>query len=119
MWPPVEQPFDTGGMPELDTAQFTRYEVPRQGVENQSWPDLQLARRLRDVPTHRQVQVWVRIVLEVDGEHWSAGRAVRWTGRHVCVLAADRRLWTPYVWVDAADVRRRTIAQWPRRRSTA
>jgi hypothetical protein len=92
-----------------DTAQFTRYEVKRQAVDNQAWPDLDIARRLRDVPVERQVQVWARIVLELDGEHWTAGRAVRWAQGCVCVLAADRRLWTPYVWVDAADIRRRTL----------
>jgi hypothetical protein len=103
--------FDTPGMAYgmLDSAQFTRYQVPQQAITNSSWPAPATARRLGDAPPDRQVQVWARLVFEQDGEFWAAGTLTRWAEGKMCVLAGDRRLWTRYVWLDASDVRRRVL----------
>ena len=73
-------------------------------VLNQSWPPNDGARGLID---HASINVTVRVVFERDGETWLDGVATRWSGRHVFVRVEDSRLRVQFVWVDAADVRRR------------
>jgi len=48
----------------------------------------------------------IRVVWATDCEEWVDRAATRWHRRHVCVLRSDPRSRVPYVWVDAADVRR-------------
>jgi hypothetical protein len=76
-----------------------------QSVLNQAWPPSEAAVAQKDRPNGIDVQV--RIVFETDGEQWVDGIARRWWERHVCVECEDPRLQVRYVWVDAADVRRR------------
>jgi hypothetical protein len=75
-------------------------------VLNESWPPLDVARRLKDVPRDRQIEVEARLVLPYGGEEWVRARAVRWTRTHVCVWVPDARLLIPYVWLVPSDVRR-------------
>ena len=78
-----------------------------QKVQNENWPALEVAKRLKDVPAAQAIDVVARIVFETDGEQYLHGRAVRWTRDHVCVSISDRRLQVSYVWLNPADVRRR------------
>jgi hypothetical protein len=63
------------------------------------------ARSIPDQP--RDIDVWVKVVWERDGEMWHQGRATRWTDRVVFVEFGDERLATIGVWVKPYDVRRR------------
>lgn len=82
---------------------------PHQAVLNVSWPLSDEkgphARGIKDAP--QQVAVTARLVFERDGETTIDCTAVRWHGHHVCVYAHDPRLIVPYVWLNAADVKRR------------
>lgn len=77
-----------------------------QRVLNKHWPQLEVSKRLKDVPTDQQIDVIARVVFAVDGEQHLAGRAVRWTRQHVCVAIDDPRLQVAYVWLAPADVTR-------------
>lgn len=89
------------------TAGFERDRPPPQRVLNESWPAPEVARKLRDVESYRQIPVSARIVFEKDGPQWLEGTATRWTRIHGCVMLADQRLIVPYVWLNATDIRRR------------
>jgi hypothetical protein len=63
------------------------------------------------MPTHRldpPVPVTARIVWEDDGEEFIETEAAGWSGRLVYVRVPDRRYRLTSVWLDAADVRRRS-----------
>jgi hypothetical protein len=53
-----------------------------------------------------EIDVWVRVVWERDGEIWHMGRATRWTRTHVFVEFGDERLATIGICVRPRDVRR-------------
>lgn len=76
-----------------------------QDVLNQSWPPAEVARELRNRPD--AIAAKARVMFETDGEQWLDGIARRWWQQHVCVELEDPRLRVRYVWVSAADVRRR------------
>jgi hypothetical protein len=65
------------------------------------------ARSIPDQP--RDIEVWVRIVWEHDGEMSHMGRATCWTDRVVFVEFGDERLATIGVWVKPGDVRRQLL----------
>jgi hypothetical protein len=91
-----------------DSADFVRPDrVPPQTVLNQSWPPGdRVPRWLEHLPATDWIDVEVRAEFELDGAEWIAGRATRWLGRHVCIYSDDPRLLVPWLWLDAADVRR-------------
>lgn len=77
-------------------------------ILNESWPEPELARRLKDVGVDKQIPVTVRIVFETGIEHLP-GIATRWSNgqrKHVRVTVDDHRVATFGVWVDPADVER-------------
>lgn len=77
-------------------------------ILNESWPEPELARKLKDVAVDEQIPVTVRIVLET-GVEYLQGVATRWSSgrtKHVRVEVQDNRLQTGGVWVDPADVER-------------
>lgn len=80
----------------------------KQRVLNESWPLRdENGPHARGIPDMGYIPVRVRIIFERDGEVQLDGHAVRWHGSSVCVAVWDDRLLATYVWVGAADVRRR------------
>ncbi|GAA3509916.1 hypothetical protein GCM10022234_00020 [Aeromicrobium panaciterrae] len=78
-------------------------------VLNESWPPLEVSRRIRDVEPQDEIPVIVRVQFET-GEEYLEGKAVWWVNRqtrHVRIAVNDSRLQTGGVTVDPADVRRR------------
>ena len=57
---------------------------------------------------HQPVPITARIVWTDDGEEFVETVAAGWTGRNVYVRMPDRRYRFTSVWLDAADVRRRS-----------
>lgn len=88
-------------MREVDEHGQRRFVV--QQVLNTAWPPN--ARTIRPAPTGIPVQA--RLVFETDGPVTLAGRATRWTSRHVFVEISDRRIGSVQgVWLAPQDVRR-------------
>ncbi|KAA1423391.1 hypothetical protein FE697_007205 [Mumia zhuanghuii] len=79
-----------------------------QRVLNECWPltDKGGNGHARGIPTRPAVPVMVWLDFERDGVCWLRAQAVRWHGRHVCVMLTDDRLPVAYVWVEATDVQR-------------
>jgi hypothetical protein len=84
------------------------------GIPDPTWRRHQRAlnaafpRDARSIPNQaEEIDVWVRVVWERDGEIWHMGRATRWTDAHVFVEFGDERLATIGVWIKPEDVRRR------------
>lgn len=72
----------------------------------QSLPAPHVAERIKG---HASIDVTVRLEFARDGETWLDGTATRW---HAGTCSSgpregEPRLRLPFVWVDAADVRRR------------
>lgn len=82
----------------------TRPTGPRH-LLNASWPPS--PRSIGTAPA--RIPVTVRLVWD-DGDEWTDGHAIRWTGRHVFVAVWHERVRPVHgVWVDTGDVRRHPL----------